>query len=103
MNDYPIDDMMKAASRAKTKEDAVWAALRLLDRRGGGIELPVRGLGGTWSPTVASVERRWRYKQNAEYSKQALAKHKNGAPKYARDGTMLDDKGNRSIFDDVDE
>lgn len=27
----------------------------------------------------------------------------NGAPMFAEDGTMLDDKGNRSIFDDVDE
>lgn len=26
----------------------------------------------------------------------------NGAPMFATDGTMLDDKGNRSIFDDVD-
>lgn len=29
--------------------------------------------------------------------------HPNGARKFAADGTMLDDKGNRSIFDDVDE
>lgn len=28
-------------------------------------------------------------------------KHTNGAPKFSRDGTMLDDKGTRSIFDDV--
>lgn len=28
--------------------------------------------------------------------------HENGAPMFAADGTMLDDKGNRSIFDDVD-
>jgi hypothetical protein len=37
------------------------------------------------------------------YHQQALAKHPNGAPMYAPDGTMLDDRGNRSIFDDVDE
>lgn len=31
-------------------------------------------------------------------------KHPNGALKWSRDGeTFLDDKGNRSIFDDVDE
>lgn len=30
-------------------------------------------------------------------------KHPNGAPMYAPDGTMLDENGNRSIFDDVDE
>lgn len=29
-------------------------------------------------------------------------RHANGAPKWAPDGTLLDDKGNRSIFDDVD-
>lgn len=38
----------------------------------------------------------------AEYERQALEKHPNGAPKYSRDGTLLDEKGNRSIFDDVD-
>jgi hypothetical protein len=30
-------------------------------------------------------------------------KHGNGQPKFAKDGMMLDEKGNRSIFDDVDE
>lgn len=30
------------------------------------------------------------------------ATHPNGAPLFAPDGTMLDDKGNRSVFDDVD-
>lgn len=39
----------------------------------------------------------------AAYSEQAAMKHPNGAPKFAKDGTLLDDKGNRSIFDDVDE
>lgn len=33
----------------------------------------------------------------------ATTKHPNGAPMFAPDGMMLDDKGNRSIFDDVDE
>jgi hypothetical protein len=28
--------------------------------------------------------------------------HPNGAPMFAPDGTMLDDQGNRSVFDDVD-
>lgn len=28
--------------------------------------------------------------------------YSNGAPKWAPDGTLLDDKGSRSIFDDVD-
>lgn len=32
-----------------------------------------------------------------------LTKHDNGAPMFNADGMMLDDKGNRSIFDDVDE
>jgi len=30
-------------------------------------------------------------------------KHTNGAPKFSPTGTLLDDKGNRSIFDDVGE
>ena len=38
----------------------------------------------------------------AAYAEQAAMRHPNGAPKYAPDGTMLDEKGNRSIFDDVD-
>jgi hypothetical protein len=38
----------------------------------------------------------------ALYAEQAALKHPNGKPMYAPDGTMLDDKGNRSIFDDVD-
>lgn len=30
-------------------------------------------------------------------------KHPNGKPMFAPDGMMLDEKGNRSIFDDVDD
>jgi hypothetical protein len=30
-------------------------------------------------------------------------KHPNGQPMFNADGTMLDEHGNRSIFDDVDE
>lgn len=37
------------------------------------------------------------------YEAEAAMKHKNGRPMFAPDGTMLDDKGNRSIFDDVDD
>lgn len=33
---------------------------------------------------------------------EAPTAHPNGAPMYAADGMMLDDQGNRSIFDDVD-
>jgi hypothetical protein len=36
------------------------------------------------------------------YAAQKSEKHPNGAPKYAADGTLLDDRGKRSIFDDVD-
>ncbi|MDO8534109.1 MAG: hypothetical protein Q7S17_05130 [Xanthobacteraceae bacterium] len=39
----------------------------------------------------------------AAYAVEASMKHKNDAPMFAPDGTMLDDQGNRSIFDDVDE
>lgn len=35
--------------------------------------------------------------------KKTSMKHLNGRPKFSLDGTMLDDNGNRSIFDDVDE
>lgn len=38
----------------------------------------------------------------AIYEAQATAKHPNGQPKYAPDGTMLNASGTRSIFDDVD-
>lgn len=38
----------------------------------------------------------------AQYAEEAREKHANGTLKYAPDGTMLDEKGNRSIFDDVD-
>ncbi|HEV2674105.1 MAG TPA: hypothetical protein VGV37_06145 [Aliidongia sp.] len=30
-------------------------------------------------------------------------KHSNGSPLWASDGTLLDERGNRSIFDDIDE
>jgi hypothetical protein len=31
------------------------------------------------------------------------ARHENGTPMYSLDGTLLNDEGDRSIFDDVDE
>lgn len=39
----------------------------------------------------------------AAYAAQAEQRHPNGAPMWAPDGTLLDDRGNRSVFDDVDE
>lgn len=39
----------------------------------------------------------------AAYARDAAMKHPNDRPMFAADGTMLDDKGNRSIFDDVEE
>ena len=36
------------------------------------------------------------------YEAEANARHANGKPRYAPDGTMLDCRGNRSVFDDVD-
>ena len=33
----------------------------------------------------------------------SLFKYENGAPMFSEDGTMLDENGNRSIFDDIDE
>lgn len=37
----------------------------------------------------------------AEYERQASEKHPNGSPMYAPNGTFLDERGARSIFDDV--
>jgi hypothetical protein len=37
------------------------------------------------------------------YAEDALMKHPNGAPMFAPDGMMLDENGNRSVFDDVDQ
>lgn len=34
---------------------------------------------------------------------QTSQRYPNGRPKFSLDGTMLDEKGNRSIFDDIDE
>lgn len=42
-------------------------------------------------------------KSRAAYEEMAARKHQNGKPVFAKDGTLLDEKGNRSIFDDVDE
>jgi tRNA G37 N-methylase TrmD len=39
----------------------------------------------------------------AIYAEQARQKHPNGAPIFAPDGTMLDQNGARSIFDDIAE
>ena len=39
----------------------------------------------------------------AVYAGQAAQRYPNGAPVFAPDGTFLDESGNRSIFDDVDE
>ena len=50
--------------------------------------------------TVKSRLNRARIKLNLL---RARAVYPNGKPKFAEDGTMLDERGNRSIFDDVDE
>jgi hypothetical protein len=44
-----------------------------------------------------------RLRSLAQRIEQTTQKHPNGRPKFSLDGTLLDDKGNRSIFDDVDE
>ena len=36
------------------------------------------------------------------YEREAAAKYPSGKPMFAPDGTLLDERGNRSIFDDVD-
>ncbi len=39
----------------------------------------------------------------ALYKREATERHPNGQRMWADDGTLLDEHGNRSIFDDVDE
>lgn len=39
---------------------------------------------------------------DCERLRKLAMRHANGAPVFALDGTMLDDKGGRSVFDDVD-
>ena len=41
--------------------------------------------------------------EDVRTDEQRAVKHPNGFPVFSRDGTMLDEHGNRSIFDDVDE
>lgn len=53
--------------------------------------------------TLGAVDEPGQPDVTERYAQQANMKHANGAPLYAPDGTLLDDKGNRSIFDDVDE
>lgn len=36
------------------------------------------------------------------YAREAAMRYFNGQPMFAVDGTLLDERGNRSIFDDVD-
>lgn len=39
----------------------------------------------------------------AEYEREANTIYPNGNPVFSKDGTMLDERGNRSVFDDIDE
>lgn len=53
----------------------------------------------SYSPKELAEKRRRNDKYNPGWRQQ---KHANGAPKYHEDGTLLNDQGKRSIFDDVD-
>lgn len=72
--------------------------------------IPIKGIYNVWSlPPTRCVA--WGLK--AETAEDAVKKterkefldlkHDNGKPMFNSDGMMLDEKGNRSIFDDVDE
>ena len=65
-DDYPIDEMIEAATKAKSGFDAVFAALILLDQSGGTICLPLDD-GGGWRPDLTELKRRaarrWRKRQ----------------------------------------
>lgn len=54
---------------------------------------------------IGAVDEPPNYGEAAREAYAALLKqtHENGQPMWAPDGTMLDENGNRSIFDDVDE
>lgn len=43
----------------------------------------------------------WQSRLREKLRKASLI-HPNGKPKWGPDGTLLDDKGNRSVFDDID-
>jgi hypothetical protein len=55
--DYPIDEMIEAATAAKNGFDAVFAALILLDQVGGLVLLPLED-GGGWRPDLKDLRRR---------------------------------------------
>lgn len=63
----------------------------------------------TWFDSEVKAGRAWRDLDHpggdlglAKVKLAKFVRHKNGAPMFSADGTMLDDKGNRSIFDDID-
>lgn len=52
---------------------------------------------------VGTIKSRLNRGREAMAKLMAAAVHPNGAPKWALDGTLLDEQGNRSTFDDVAE
>jgi hypothetical protein len=56
-DDYPVNQMLEAAKKAKSNEEAVWAALSVLDKAGGWINLPTSN-GGGWRPSIPHLKRR---------------------------------------------
>jgi hypothetical protein len=46
----------------------------------------------------------WPYSESGDWcGKLDVARHPNSAPMWADDGILLDEQGNRSVFDDVDQ
>ena len=58
--DFPIDEMLAAADAAKTKRDAVWVALKILECANGYIILPMNDQGDGWRPDLGTLKRRAR-------------------------------------------
>jgi len=55
---------------------------------------------------ILAAKKAWRSRKSTSAARRHTTEehfYPNGAPMFAKDGMMLDDQGNRSIFDDVDE
>jgi hypothetical protein len=68
-DDYPIDEMMAAAFRAKSKVAAVWDALEVLDRADGDLMLPLSEGDGSWRAGIGALHRRWLARERARRRK----------------------------------
>ena len=94
--DFSVEEIMKASLAGRlTKEHE---AILLANTTNSTYQIMADELGLTSLGTVKS-----RLNRAREVMNKAVAVHPNGAPKWSVDGrTLLDEKGNRSTFDDVE-